>query len=307
VSGTVTDQRGSAGLVSRKQSALGVGATALAALGWGFAGVLASLTAAPGLVLTFYRSWIAVVVLVVIVLSFGRRITWELLRLSLLGGLFLCADMTLFFSAVKLTSVAVVTVIGALQPALLLIVAGPMLDERIERWTVFWTLIAIAGVAVIVVGGGIPSHSQVKGDVFAVGSLVGWAGYFVASKRARPHVAALEYTTGVTIVCALASSVVVFASRQPVGSVRSSDWVWIILLAVVPSSGHVLVNWAHRFLDVTISSVIVSANPVVAAVGAYFILGQSLDPLQIIGGVVGVAAIAVVAGRRREPSGPLIE
>jgi drug/metabolite transporter (DMT)-like permease len=67
------------------------------------------------------------------------------------------------------------------------------------------------------------------------------------------------------------------------------------------------VNWAHRYLDVTISSVIVSANPVVAAVGAYFILNQTLDALQIVGGAVGVAAIAVVAGRRREPTGPLIE
>jgi drug/metabolite transporter (DMT)-like permease len=302
---TATAERGAA--VSRKQSALGVGATALAALGWGFAGVLASLTAAPGLVLTFYRSWIAVVLLVAVVLACGRRITWHLLRLSLWGGLFLCADMTLFFSAVKLTSVAVVTVIGALQPALLLVVAGPMLDERIEPWTVVWTLVAIAGVAVIVVGGGIPDYAQGKGDLLAVGSLIGWAGYFVASKRARPHVDALDYTAGVTIVCALASSVVVFASRQPVGTVRSSDWVWIILLAVVPSSGHVLVNWAHRYLDVTISSVIVSANPVVAAVGAYFILNQTLDPLQIVGGAVGVAAIAVVAGRRREPTGPLIE
>jgi drug/metabolite transporter (DMT)-like permease len=304
---TVTDQPGTAALVSRKQSALGVGATALAAVGWGFAGVLASLTAAPGLVLTFYRSWIAVVLLVAVMLACGRRITWALLRLSLLGGVFLCGDMTLFFSAVKLTSVAVVTVIGALQPALLMVVAGPMLDERIEPWTVVWVLVAIAGVVVIVVGGGIPSYTEVKGDLLAVGSLVAWAGYFVASKRARPHLPALDYTAGVTIVCALASSVVVFASRQPVWSVRSGDWVWIILLAIVPSSGHVLVNWAHRYLDVTISSVIVSANPVVAAVGAYFVLGQTLDPIQIIGGAVGVAAITVVAGRRRQPSGPLIE
>jgi drug/metabolite transporter (DMT)-like permease len=188
-----------------------------------------------------------------------------------------------------------------------MIVARPMLAERVDRWTVVWTVVAIAGVVVIVVGGGAPSFAQVKGDLLAVGSLFAWAGYFVASKRARPHIAALDYTTGVTIICALSTSVAVFVSRQSVTSVDSSDWLWIILLAVVPSGGHVLVNWAHHYLDVTISSVIVSANPVVAAVGAYFILGQTLDPLQILGGAVGVAAIAVVAGRRREPAGSLID
>jgi drug/metabolite transporter (DMT)-like permease len=304
---TGTDRPGPVGSIAGKQSALGVGATTLAAIGWGFAGIFASLTSAPGLVLTFFRCWIAVPMLAAVVLACGRRITLGLLRLSLLGGLCLCADMTLFFSAVKLTSVAVVTVIGALQPALLMIVAGPMLDERIEPWTVVWTMVAITGVAVIVVGGGIPSHSEVKGDLLAVGSLLGWAAYFVASKRARVHVPALDYTAGVTIICALVSTVVVFAFRERVTAVQSSDWVWIVLLAIVPSSGHVLVNWAHRYLDVTISSVIVSASPVVAAVGAYLVLNQTLDPLQIIGGAVGVAAICIVAGRRQQPVGPLIE
>jgi drug/metabolite transporter (DMT)-like permease len=305
---TLTDVPVTTGPVAgRREAALGIGATALAAIGWGFAGIFASLTFASGLVLTFYRSWIAAVLLVAVLLACRRRITWGMLRLSLLGGVFLCADMILFFSAVKLTSVAVATVIGALQPALLMIVARPMLAERVDRWTVVWTVVAIAGVVVIVVGGGAPSFAQVKGDLLAVGSLFAWAGYFVASKRARPHIAALDYTTGVTIICALSTSVAVFVSRQSVTSVDSSDWLWIILLAVVPSGGHVLVNWAHHYLDVTISSVIVSANPVVAAVGAYFILGQTLDPLQILGGAVGVAAIAVVAGRRREPAGSLID
>jgi drug/metabolite transporter (DMT)-like permease len=69
----------------------------------------------------------------------------------------------------------------------------------------------------------------------------------------------------------------------------------------VPGGAHLLINIAHRYLDVSISSLIASANPVVAAIGAYLVLGQTLDPLQIAGGVVGLVGISIVAGRRKQP------
>jgi drug/metabolite transporter (DMT)-like permease len=94
--------------------------------------------------------------------------------------------MTMFFSAVKLTSVAVATVIGALQPVLVLFVAGSLLGERVGRRMVAWTALAIVGVVVIVIGAGVPAGDERLGDLLAVGSMVCWAGYFVASKQAAP-------------------------------------------------------------------------------------------------------------------------
>jgi drug/metabolite transporter (DMT)-like permease len=56
-------------------------------------------------------------------------------------------------------------------------------------------------------------------------------------------------------------------------------------------------NWAHRFVGVTVSSVIVAANPVVAAGAAAIFLRQSLGLVQIIGGLAAIMAVAAVAGR----------
>jgi drug/metabolite transporter (DMT)-like permease len=279
------------------RSGLGLGASALAALGWGFAGVFADLTLASGMVVTFWRCWIAAALLAAAVITAGRRISWSLLGRSALGGVFLAADMILFFTAVKSTTVAVATVIGALQPALVMAAAGPMVGERIDRRTIVWTAVAITGVAVIVVGGGSPSHGELLGDLLAVGSLFAWTGYFMAAKRARPGVDALDYTAGVTIVAAVVTSVVVLVAGQSPAGVAAGDWLWIALLAVIPTGAHLLMNWAHRYIDVSTASVIGSANPIVAAVASYVILGQRLDALQIAGGIVGVAAITVVARR----------
>jgi drug/metabolite transporter (DMT)-like permease len=63
-----------------------------------------------------------------------------------------------------------------------------------------------------------------------------------------------------------------------------------------------MMNWAHRYVDASISSVIGSSNPIVAAVAALVILGQPLTAVQVSGGLVGLVAIAVVASRHRQPA-----
>lgn len=280
-----------------QRSVRGLIASALAAFGWGFAGVFAVLAHAPGLVLTFYRTWLGALLLIASAALSGRRMGWKLVWAATPAGLLWCGDMTMFFSAVKLTSVAVATVIGALQPVLVLFVAGPLFGERVDRRMVAWTALAIVGVVVIVVGAGVPAGDERLGDFLAAGSMVCWAGYFVASKRVAPGHDALGYTAAVTVVAAAGASVVLFCSSQSLADVQATDWIWIALLAVVPAVSHVLLNWAHRHLDVAVQSVIGSAVPIVAAVAAWVVLGQRLDGLQIAGGVVGIGAVTVVAVR----------
>ncbi|MGH9304659.1 MAG: DMT family transporter [Acidimicrobiales bacterium] len=283
---------------------LGLGAAGMAAIGWGFAGIFATLASPSGIVLTFYRMWIGAGLLSVILIVSGRRISWLLLRRSLFGGLLLAGDMALFFSSIKLTSVAVATVISALQPALMMIAARPLTGEHVDRWDASWAGVAIAGVAAVALGAGVPGSHELLGDMLAIGSLLSWSGYFLVAKRARRRVDALDYTAGVMITGAIPISIVALLSGASLAGVRAGDWLWIALLAVVPGSAHLLMNWAHRYVDVSVSSLIGSANPVVAATAGFVILGQALSPVQVAGGLLGVAAIAIVASRHRHQPEP---
>jgi drug/metabolite transporter (DMT)-like permease len=276
-------------------------ASVLAAVGWGFGGIFAKLASVPGLVVTFYRLWLGGVLLLIVLQVSGRRLTWSGLRASWLGGIFLAGDMAMFFSAVKLTSVVDATVIGAVQPVLVLIAARPLFGERMRRPDVLWISLAIVGVVVAVVGPGVRSHHQVVGDLLAVGSLLSWSAYWLASKHARAIRNSLEYTAGVTIVAAITVTPIVLVSGQSLGRVQAGDWLWLSLLALVPGSAHLLMNWAHRYVDASVSSVIGSSNPIFAAVAALVILGQPLTAVQVCGGLVGITAIAAVAMRHRQP------
>jgi drug/metabolite transporter (DMT)-like permease len=287
--------------------AIGVGAASFAAFGWGTAGIFADHVWAPGLVLTFYRTWLGAVLLTAAVMISGRRVTWQLLKVSLPGGLLLCGDMSFFFCSLKLTSVAVATVISALQPALVMLVAGPLFGDRILRTEIVWTGVAIVGVVAIAVGAGHVTAGERTGDLLALASLVCWSGYFVASKKAVKKVQSVEYTAGVVIIAAAGSTVAMLVLNYRPSQIRPGDWTWIVLLAIVPTGAHVLMNVALRHLDVSVTSVIGSANPIVAAVGAWIVLGQALAPVQIAGGAIGIAAIAVVARLRGSPAESPVE
>jgi drug/metabolite transporter (DMT)-like permease len=229
------------------------------------------------------------------------------LRHTWLGGIFLAGDMVMFYSAVRLTSIVDVTVIGAFQPALVLVAARKMFNERLGRWDVFWIVIAMAGVTVAVLGPSSTAPHRLLGDLLSVGALVTFSAYWLVSKRAREQIQALEYTAGVTIVAAIVTGAFVLASGQSLGRVHLMDWLWFVLLAIVPGSGHFLMNWAHRFVDASVSSAISCLSPLVAAVVAIPILGQSLSALQIVGELIGLAAIAVVAARNLQPAEPQAE
>jgi drug/metabolite transporter (DMT)-like permease len=255
----------------------------------------------------FYRLWLGAVLLTVITYASGRRLTWSTLRATWLGGLVLGGDMTMFYSAVRLTSIVDVSVIGAIQPALVLIVARPLFGERIRRADVGWIVLAMAGVAVAVIAPGAAGQHRVLGDLLAVGALFSFSAYWLVSKHARVETGAMEYRAGVMFFAAVCSTPIVLLSGQSLTRVHASDWLWIALLTIVPGSGHLIMNWAHRFVDASISSAISCLSPLVAALVAIPILGQDLSWAQVCGVLVGLSAISVVAARNRGPVKPQVE
>jgi len=300
--------------------AQGISAATVAMVAWGFSGVLVVLIKLPGMVVALYRLWLGAPFIGLLLIASRRRLSWATLWRAIPGGVLLCGDISMFFSAVKLTSIADASVIGALQPALVLFLARPLFGERVMPTDVAWTAVAIAGVGIVVLGGGSAGTHPAAGDLLAFGSLCAWTGYWLVSKhvrspaRATPGVpdggsgggslGSIEYTSGVMLVAAVAIIPVALASGARLSLGTPSDWLWLGVMTVVPGSAHLALNWAHRFVSVSVSSVIVSVSPVVAAASAAVVLGQSLDFLQIAGGLVAILAVAMVARRAARLDGP---
>jgi drug/metabolite transporter (DMT)-like permease len=290
----------------------GASAAATATVVWGVSGIFVVLVSQPALVAALERLWLSVPLVAVLLIASGRRLYWSVLWRCLPGGLLVCGDIALFFSAVKLTSITDATMIGALQPVLVLFIAKPLFNERVRPRDMAWTALVIVGMAGVVLGqGGGIAHHEVIGDLLAAGALCCWTSYWLFSKRARAvpdlkssdqasgegAVGSIEYTAGVMLVAAVAMVPVTLLSREKLTAGTAQDWLWLGLLALLPGIAHLLSNWAHRFLDVSVSAVIVSVNPVIAAGVAAAVLHQSLDGWQAAGGLLALVGVVMVARR----------
>jgi drug/metabolite transporter (DMT)-like permease len=277
---------------------LALAAVAVAVGTWCASNVVIKLTSVSGLVTSFYRLWLAVAFLwplaaLTPVVRRGLDRSW--LRASVIGGSLFGLHQILFFTALKMTSVINVGIIGALQPVIVLMVAGRMFGEEATMRTVAWALIAVGGTAMVVLGAaGSPSWSPV-GDLIAVLNLFAFTAYFLYSKRIRAGVGATAYVVGMTTMAGLVLLAASLVTHQDLASPQPSDWPILVFLAVVSGTlGHFLTNWAHRHTSAFVMSIMMLAVPVGSSTGAVIVLGEHLAPVQIAGGAIVLLAIAVV-------------
>jgi drug/metabolite transporter (DMT)-like permease len=291
-----------------EESRLGALAAVIAVTVWGIGPVLIKFVSLPSMTIALYRFWIGAVVFTAALYLRGARLDRTVLRQSAPGGLVFAANIAFFFAAVKQTTVTDASVIAALQPVILLFVASRRFGERIRLADVALSGVSLAGVLLVITGTASTSaHHRLLGDVLAVGALITWAWYFVASKAARQHLGALEYQAGLLVVGAAAlTPVALLAVHQTWPT--SGQWAWLLVIALGPGGGHLLMNWAHGHIQLSVASLLTLASPAISAVGAALFVDEPLVAAQVVGvGVVLGALALIVVNNTRTAAAAAVE
>jgi drug/metabolite transporter (DMT)-like permease len=279
----------------------GILAVSLTTVLWGLVPLILKQTPMPVLTFAAYRLWVGVLVFAAVFAVTGRRLSWATLRMCALGGVIFTADIACSFLAFRLTSVADATIIGAFAPVCIMIGAGRWFGEHVGRRDLVFVAISLAGVAVVAIGSAGTPAFDVWGDLFAAASVITWTTYWLFSKRARAGVGALEYMTSVMLVAAFLMTVLAFVSGEGLSPPpRAMDWLWIWVVALGAGAiGHVLLAWSHRHIEAWLGSLITQCMPVISSVAAWVLLGESLTPLTVVGGLIVLAATAAILVRSR--------
>jgi drug/metabolite transporter (DMT)-like permease len=246
-----------------------------------------------GLAFAFHRMWLAALVYALVAAARRRPVTRQAIRVSAAGGLCFAFNIAMFFVAVQRTSVANATVIGALQPVALLMVVNRMFGERPTARDVVWTFVSIGGVLLVVFGSSSADTGDPLGDLLALGAMLGFAAYFVASKQARATLGAFEYQSALSIVAAIALVPVVVIGGQ-LDVPDASSWPWLVAMVALPGTGHLLMNYAHAYVRLSLMGVITVLAPATSAVLAWVLLDERLVVVQIVGIGVAVFALALM-------------
>tara|TARA_B100001179_G_scaffold190595_2_gene147309 strand:+ start:295 stop:1188 length:894 start_codon:yes stop_codon:yes gene_type:complete len=280
----------------------GVPAAAIAMVGWAASGVIAKGISELGVfAVVFWRMWIYAFIVLIFLKVRGTPLRKESLRVSWRGGISLGADIMLFFTALRLTTVANATVIGSCQPLIMLLIVGRLFGERPQRRDWGLALVAITGVALVMFGSaGMPGWSP-RGDLLSVATVFAWTGYFVFSKLSSRHIESSQYTGATALICALFASPFALASGQVFDMPSSNAWVWLVILSIGPGfASHMLMNWALVRIPAWLGSTLTLGIPVTATVMAWIFLGEDVVAVQFLGmGVVLLALGFIVIGQSK--------
>ena len=257
--------------------------------------IQASSTTGP--VFAFWRSWVGIVATVAVVtlagrfdLAFPRGREW---RIPVWAGFFSAASTIMFMTAVKFTSVVDISLLTMLNPVLIALWAIPMFGERPGLRFRLWTVVAMFGSAVVILGGSTGPDGHPLGIALGALSVLCWSLQFVSMKRARGTMDTIPLTVGVLAVSTLFVSLFCFVTRADIWSLSGADILNVAGVVVVPGGiGAMLLFWSLRWAPANVPPLMSLPMPFLAAAMAWFFLGEGVTPVHVGGGAITMAGVA---------------
>jgi drug/metabolite transporter (DMT)-like permease len=259
--------------------------------------------AAPGNMTSFYRMWIAAVVLTPFFIGYLRKNGWPDARAFIFpvaAGLFSSIDHALWSTAIERTTVANATLLNNISPLWVAIFAMVVWGERLVGR--FWGgLLAILLGASLVLGSTIllrPDFSQ--GDFLAILSSFSYAAFFIFTQKGRMKMATVPALWTMLVTAAICLLVTTQWMGIPISGYSPSTY-FIFLTAGLLSQlgGYFLLTFTLGRLPASIVTPTMVAQPVLTALLAIPLMRENLLPLQAIGGILTLGGIYIIHQARK--------
>lgn len=276
-------------------------------LGVSLSAIFVRYSTAPSLVLVFYRTFFAAVLVAPVVLmrhraelkALGRK---EIL-LSMVSGAFLGIHFTAYFQAVKWASIASAVVLTDTE---VFFVAFAMLfffRDRIplKGWIgIFITFGGSILIALTDAGGG--SH-VLLGDGLALSAAIFMCVYTMIGSRLRRTMSTFVYTFFVYLSAAITVLLILFATSTPLTGYAPSNYLLALGMTVFCTIlGHSIFSWGLRYEKASFVSVVKLLEPVFATVLGVFLFAEIPGPYKILGGMLVIGGILVysISGKKED-------
>ena len=217
-----------------------------------------------------------------------------LLHVIYIGGVFYAVSLGV--------SAGISAVIVSIQPVLVSLLAVPLLGERLRWVQVVGLFLGVAGIALLllpkVFQGDYTASTSLVGIFICVIALLGTSGGYLVQKKMGSDIPFLSGTGAQYAVSAIVFAVLSLATEEQI-----VEWVpaflfglaYIVLMLSIASI--VLLYGMLRTGSASKVSSLYYLVPPVAAIQAYFLFGEVIGPIGIVG--MALAAIGVVLVMRQ--------
>jgi drug/metabolite transporter (DMT)-like permease len=214
---------------------------------------------------------------------------------ALLAGLCFGTDMALWHTSIVQCSVATATLLVNTTPVYVGLYAMLVLRERLRGRFATGAALALVGTAVLV---GLPGgeRDSAAGAALALLAAVFYAGYLLLMKAARRGADVASTVFLATLSSTFILGIYGVAGGDAFSGFPARSWAVMGAAAIVSQIAGVMgIIWALRFVPATVASVVLLAQPVGTAALGWILLGETVSPVQALGGCAVLAGISLAS------------
>jgi drug/metabolite transporter (DMT)-like permease len=281
--------------VSRPRSSALTGRTlgALAVVGlvvaFSLSSTLVKRAETPGVLVAFWRMIVVSIVWNGYLWSTGRRVTLRDVRQALVPGIFFGLNLATFFAGATHNSVANAALIGSLSPFLIVPLGAWIFCEYFNPRALVFALMAFIGVAIVLFSAPPNGDASLRGNIFGVVAMVLLTGYVVTTRYFRRDMDVAVFMATISPIGAVAVLPLAIANGDLL-SMSATGWTYTLILSGLTGvAAHGLLVFAQKTIQIGTIAISQVAQPALAVVWSFLLLGETLRSWQMIG-------IAIVTG-----------
>ena len=235
-----------------------------------------------------------------------RRLRTHHLPLQLTRGAFMFATTAIFFLSLALLPIGTVSALSNANPLFVLLLAGPLLRERVPRLAIVGSVIGFAGVLAIT---GLDLATLDLRLLAPLLFAVVYALFSILSRRLKGEDTDVTvFWSAVVCVVAGTAGVLLFPSTTPV---TLAQWLGIGLLGILALAGHWLLVVAYRLAPASDLAPLGYLGVLWSFVVGALIFGDPLQLPAVLGAVTivagGVIALRAVGGEEEAMAAPAMD
>ena len=282
-------------------------AVAVGVLAVSAAAIFIRLAEAPAIAVAFWRCALGAALLLPPALVRRERFPrGQDLWVGIASGVALGAHFGFWISSLDHTSVAASVVLVSTQPVFVAIMAYLIFGERTSPLSFAGILAALVGTAVIA-GDDSVGSAALLGNALALAGAVTVAVYVLIGRSARTGgIGVLPYSVVVYSAAALALLPVALVLDVRLWGYSGETWFWLWAITLGPQlMGHTVFNWALRYVEASVISGTILAEPVISALLAWLILAEKPGLPTMLGGCVVLLGLFLLLRGRRISTEPI--
>ena len=246
----------------------------------------------------FYRALLALPFLFIWVLGskndvpIKNYLTRDNLVVLVLAGVFFGSDMAVWNWSITFTSVAHATLMANTAPIFVALVSFFFLKEKIKSSFFRALFLAFTGVSIVILSGSGSDSLRLLGDSLGLIAAIFYAAYILAIKKLTDSIPPAHTLFFATLFTAVFLFPVGFVEADSFFPSTQKGWLVLLAYALVSQAlAQGLITFGISRLSAHLSSLTLLIQPVAAAIYGWFLLSESINLWQALGGATVLFAI----------------